>query len=170
MLKLEEQLVDENSLEEIYLAGGCLWGVQEFIRHISGVVRTEAGRVNGTSNSTKSEYDGYAECVRVVFDPNKLPVFELFKCFFEIIDPYSINKQGEDVGVKYRTGIHSKSKGHLNHAMDFISNLDVSEPVAVEVLPLVNFVRSDEEHQDRLTKNPNEKCHIPRDLLYKYKT
>ena len=169
-MNLEEELVDENSLEEIYLAGGCLWGVQEFIRHIAGVIRTEAGRVNGTSNSTKSEYDGYAECVRVVFDPTKLSDFELFKCFFEIIDPYTINKQGEDVGVKYRTGIYSESTAHLEHAMDFISTLEYSESVAVEVLPLINFVRSDEEHQERLKKNPDEKCHIPRNLLHKYRT
>jgi len=67
----------ETQTEEIYLAGGCLWGVQEFVRHLPGVIQTEAGRANGTSSSTKGEYDGYAACVRTVFDPAKVTVGQL---------------------------------------------------------------------------------------------
>jgi peptide-methionine (S)-S-oxide reductase len=89
--------------EEIYFAGGCLWGVQEFVRHLPGVIQTEAGRANGTSSSTKGEYDGYAECVRTVFDPAKVTLGRLLEYLFEIIDPYSINQQGPDIGEKYRT-------------------------------------------------------------------
>ena len=70
--------------EEIYLAGGCLWGVQEFVRHLPGVIKTEAGRANGATNSIQSEYDGYAECVRTVFDPAKVSVPRLIKYFFEV--------------------------------------------------------------------------------------
>ena len=104
---------DESTL---YFAGGCLWGVQEFLKHLPGVLTTEAGRANGLTNTTSSEYDGYAECVRVIFKPSKVTVNELFDYFFEIIDPYSINQQGEDVGKKYRTGIYSEHNTHLTSA------------------------------------------------------
>jgi peptide-methionine (S)-S-oxide reductase len=85
-------------LETIYLAGGCLWGVQEFLKTLNGVIKTEAGRANGTSKTLEGEYDGYAECVKTVFDPNIISVSQLISCLFEIIDPYSLNKQGADVG------------------------------------------------------------------------
>jgi peptide-methionine (S)-S-oxide reductase len=155
--------------EEIYLAGGCLWGVQEFVRHLLGVIYTEAGRANGTSSSTKSAYDGYAECVRTIFDPNQVNVARLVEYLFEIIEPYSLNKQGPDVGEKYRTGIYSKSEKHLQEAKSWIRSRKDAERIVVQVLPLTNFVQSDPEHQDRLTRYPEDKCHIPRKLLHKYK-
>jgi len=156
--------------ETIYFAGGCLWGVQEFVRHLPGVIQTEAGRANGTSSSTKGEYDGYAECVRTVFDPAKVTLGRLLEYLFEIIDPYSINQQGPDIGEKYRTGVYSKSECHLNEAKQWIASREDANLVAVEVLPLTNFLPSDPEHQDRLLRYPQEKCHIPSNLLYKYKT
>ena len=88
---------------------------------------------------------------------------------FEIIDPYSINKQGEDVGEKYRTGVYSKDPAHLLLAQEYINAREDKDRIAVEVLPLTNYVKSDEEHQDRLTRFPNDYCHIPLDLLHKYK-
>ena len=88
-------------MEEIYLAGGCLWGVQEFLRHLTGVCETEAGRANGTQTDTEGDYDGYVECVKTHFDPNQVTVEELMAYLFEIIDPYSLNQQGNDVGEKY---------------------------------------------------------------------
>tara|TARA_B100000925_G_scaffold250534_1_gene201890 strand:- start:86 stop:583 length:498 start_codon:yes stop_codon:yes gene_type:complete len=155
--------------EEIYLAGGCLWGVQEFVRHLPGVILTEAGRANGTSNSTKSVYDGYAECVRTVFDPHKVSVTRLVEYLFEIIDPYSLNQQGPDIGQKYRTGIYSKSAKHLQEAKIWIESREDAERIKLEVFPLKSFVPSDPEHQNRLTRYPNEKCHIPRMVLHKYR-
>lgn len=157
-------------METIYFAGGCLWGVQAFIRTLKGVVSTEAGRANGTSQSLYGEYDGYAECVKTVFDPEVVSVFELMDYFFEIIDPYSLNKQGEDVGKKYRSGIYSENERHLKEAKEYIEKRDNKERIVVEVLPLTNYVRSAEEHQDRLEKYPNDYCHIPKALLNKYKT
>ena len=157
------------NLDCVYFAGGCLWGVQEFIKHLPGVVSTEAGRANGTSNTTAGEYDGYAECVQVVFDTDKVELNTLISYFFEIIDPYSINKQGDDVGPKYRTAIYSKQPAHLSMARDYISQRDDAAKIVVEVLPLTNYVASDPEHQDRLTNYPDDYCHIPRDLLHKYK-
>ncbi len=156
-------------METIYFAGGCLWGVQAFIRTLKGVVSTEAGRANGTSQSLYGEYDGYAECVKTVFDPEVVSVYELMNYFFEIIDPYSLNKQGEDVGKKYRSGVYSENERHLKEAKEYIEKRDNKERIVVEVLPLTNYVRSAEEHQDRLEKYPNDYCHIPKALLNKYK-
>ena len=157
------------SEEVIYLAGGCLWGVQEFVRHLPGVLDTEAGRANGTSQSLDSEYDGYAECVRTTFDPEQVKVIQLIDYFFEIIDPYSLNKQGPDIGEKYRTGIYSKDEAHLVFAREFIRLRPDANKIVVEVLSLSSFLRSKDEHQYRLMKNPGEKCHIPSDLLLKYR-
>ncbi|MGL6259831.1 peptide-methionine (S)-S-oxide reductase [Vibrio sp. WXL210] len=157
-------------MEEIYFAGGCLWGVQEYMRHLPGVSETEAGRANGSTDSTASPYDGYAECVRTKFDPAKVSVEQLMAYFFEIIDPYSINKQGEDVGEKYRTGVYSKDPAHLQQASDYIQQRDDTDKIAVEVCLLSNYVKSDDEHQDRLTLRPDDYCHIPLDLLHKYKS
>ena len=156
-------------MEEIYFAGGCLWGVQEFMRHLPGVMSTEAGRANGTTDNTQTAYDGYAECVRTQFDPEQVSVEQLMAYLFEIIDPYSLNQQGVDVGLKYRTGVYSCHSHHLEKARQFITQREDSEQIQVEVLPLTNYVKSDLEHQDRLTLHPNDYCHIPLDLLHKYK-
>lgn len=156
-------------MEEIYFAGGCLWGVQEFMRHLPGVVSTEAGRANGTSNSTQGEYSGYAECVQVQFDPDVVSLTQLMGFFFEIIDPYSVNRQGEDVGEKYRTGVYSRDDQHLMAANHYISEQPNAKLIAVEVKHLVSYVKSDEEHQNRLTLHPDDYCHIPSELLHKYR-
>ncbi|WP_159819433.1 peptide-methionine (S)-S-oxide reductase [Colwellia sp. 20A7] len=168
-MKIEQYNNDNNEREVIYFAGGCLWGVQEFLKHLPGVFETEAGRANGLTDSTKSSYDGYAECVKVTFSPNAVNVNELIGYFFEIIDPYSINKQGEDIGKKYRTGIYSKQSRHLKSAAQFITRRDDADQIVVEILPLVNYVKSDEEHQERLTRFPNDYCHLPKKILHKYK-
>lgn len=157
-------------IEEVYLAGGCLWGVQEFIRHVPGVVKTEAGRANGSSSSTSGPYDDYVECVKTSFDPSKTSVERLMTHLFEIIDPYSINQQGDDVGRKYRTGIYSSITQHLSAANSFIASRNNADRIAVEVLPLTNYIPSDEEHQDRLTRFPNDYCHIPTNLMRKYRS
>ena len=157
-------------MEEIYFAGGCLWGVQEFLRHLPGVVDTQAGRANGSAPDTQSPYDGYAECVKTRFDPTLVTVETLMGYFFEIIDPYSINKQGQDIGEKYRTGVYSTVSAHLEQAQQFIQSREDADRIAVEILPLMHYLPSDDEHQDRLTRYPNDYCHIPVDLLHKYKS
>ncbi|WP_040508981.1 peptide-methionine (S)-S-oxide reductase [Gordonia soli] len=154
--------------DEIYLAGGCLWGVQAFVTTLPGVTFTEAGRVNGNSRSLDGDYDGYAECVRTRFDPTVVGVEQLMAYLFEIIDPYSVNRQGPDVGEKYRTGVYSDDPSHLDQARAFIGARDDADRIAVEVLPLGNYVRSADEHQDRLARVPDSACHLPRELLTKY--
>lgn len=155
-------------VEELYLAGGCLWGVQAFISTLPGVTSTEAGRANGTSQRLDSAYDGYAECVRTRFDPSVVSVEQLMAYLFEIIDPYSLNKQGPDLGQKYRTGIYSNKQTHLEEARAFIAARDDAHRIAVEVLPLANYLRSAEEHQDRLARFPEDSCHLPVEQLTKY--
>ncbi|GAA0177180.1 peptide-methionine (S)-S-oxide reductase [Clostridium sediminicola] len=155
-------------MEVVYFAGGCLWGVQAFIKTLPGVKFTEAGRANGTNNSLESDYDGYAECVKTKFDPRVVTIEQLMEYFFEIIDPYSLNKQGQDVGKKYRTGVYSEDSKHLEDAKAFISKRSDSDNIVVEVLPLTNYIRSAEEHQNRLARCPNDYCHIPEKILNKY--
>ncbi|WP_158838057.1 peptide-methionine (S)-S-oxide reductase [Polaribacter sp. L3A8] len=167
------------SKETIYIAGGCLWGVQEFLKHLPGVLETQAGRANGATKSTKTTYDSYAECVKTTFDPQLVSIEDLIHHFLEIIDPYSINQQGNDIGEKYRTGIYSDNQNHLLKAKKYIQKVEQTlnhqnktiKKIAIEVLPLTNFILSDAEHQDRLTLHPNDHsyCHIPLEILHKYK-
>lgn len=156
-------------METVYLAGGCLWGVQAFIKTLPGVEFTEAGRANGTSHTLDSDYDGYAECVKTGFDPSVVSIQELVGYLFEIIDPYSLNKQGQDVGEKYRTGVYSEKPEHLKEAKKFLSRRNDADRIMVEIMPLTNYVKSAEEHQDRLTKCPDDYCHIPDEVLNRYK-
>ncbi|MCH4888109.1 peptide-methionine (S)-S-oxide reductase [Acidaminobacter sp. JC074] len=156
-------------METVYFAGGCLWGVQAFIRTLPGVVKTEAGRANGSSQSLEGDYDGFSECVKTEFDPKIVTLSDLMTYFFEIIDPYSLNKQGQDVGLRYRTGLYSEDPKHLKEALAFIDKRNDKDAIVVEILPLTNYVKSAEEHQDRLERCPDDYCHIPEELLNKYK-
>ncbi|WP_062069650.1 peptide-methionine (S)-S-oxide reductase [Demequina sediminicola] len=155
--------------EEIYFAGGCLWGVQGFVATLPGVTSTEAGRANGSSARLEGDYDGYAECVKTRFDPDVVAVEEMMAYLFEIIDPYSANRQGPDIGTKYRTGVYSDNVIHLEAARAFIAAREDADRIAVEVLPLTNYVPSADEHQHRLARFPDDSCHLPRELLTKYR-
>lgn len=156
-------------METIYFAGGCLWGVQAFMKTIPGVIATQAGRANGSTHTLDGPYDGYAECVKTTFDPSIICITQLISCFFEIIDPYSINQQGADIGEKYRTGIYSLTPSHLQAVHNFINQQADKERIVVEILPLHNYVKSAPEHQDRLERCPHDYCHISTELLSKYK-
>lgn len=155
-------------MEEIYLAGGCLWGVQAFVRTLPGVVKTEAGRANGSSSTLDGPYDGYVECVKTQFDPAVVSIQGLITYLLEIIDPYSLNQQGNDVGEKYRTGIYSENPQHLSAANAFFHAREDRERIQVEVLPLFQYIPSAPEHQDRLLRCPDDYCHISKELLVKY--
>ncbi|WP_416350150.1 peptide-methionine (S)-S-oxide reductase [Mammaliicoccus lentus] len=157
-------------METVYIAGGCLWGVQAFFKTLPGVIDTEAGRANGESPTLEGPYDGYAECVKVIYNPEIVSINDLMHYLFEIIDPYSVNKQGQDEGLKYRTGLYSTEQAHLEEARAFISSRDDASQIAIEIKLLTNYITSAPEHQDRLTKYPNDYCHIPRALLKKYQS
>ena len=158
-------------METVYIAGGCLWGVQHFFDTVPGVQMTEAGRANGTTSSLDGPYDGYAECVKVVYDEKNTSISELMAHLFEIIDPYSLNKQGVDVGKKYRTGLYSTDPRHLEEARAFINGREDRDKIMLEVLPLTNYVRSAEEHQHHLERHPEDcsYCHIPDAVLNRYR-
>ena len=159
-----------------------MWGVQEFIKYVPGVISTEAGRANGSYQPTEPEalkndddqnaYDGYAECVQIEFDPSITSVTVLMEHLFEIIDPYSVNKQGIDVGEKYRTGVYSTDAQHLAEAERYIASREDADRIALEVLPLTKYVASDDIHQHHLSHFPEDHhlCNIPWDLLHKYKS
>ena len=111
-------------METVYLAGGCLWGVQAFVKTLPGVINTEGGRANGITDTLDGEYDGYVEVIKTEFDPQKVSVTDLMGYLFEIIDPYSVNKQGQDVGLRYRTGLYSEDEKHLKEAQQFIDGIE----------------------------------------------
>ncbi|RLQ89761.1 peptide-methionine (S)-S-oxide reductase [Planomicrobium sp. Y74] len=157
-------------MEIVYFAGGCLWGVQAYLKTLPGVAFTEAGRANGASHTLEGDYDGYAECVKTAFDPTVVTLRELMGYFLEIIDPYSLNKQGQDIGEKYKTGVYSEEPEHLKEVQAFLSGRNDYDRIVIEVMPLTNYVRSAEEHQDRLDRWPNDYCHIPKEILSKYKS
>src|SRR5699024_9985007 len=107
-------------MEVVYLAGGSLWGVQAFIKTLLGVPSTEAGQAHSTTKFLEGSYDGYAECVKTENDRTVVTIKDLMGFLFEVIDPYSLNKQGQDVGEKYRRGLCSENPEHLKEAEAFI--------------------------------------------------
>lgn len=165
--------VDSSNLEkkietkEIYLAGGCFWGTQHYFDCLSGVVRTEVGYANGkTENPTyeqvKHENTGHAETVRVIYDPEKRSLADLLIQYYKVIDPVSVNRQGGDVGVQYRTGIYYTDPDEYPVIAESLRELQkqYDKPLAVEALPLSNFYTAEEYHQKYLEKNPGGYCHI----------
>lgn len=158
-------------MKTIYLAGGCFWGAQRFFDQFDGVVCTEVGYANGpTENPTYKQVcmnSGHAETVRIVFDETVIGTAELLGYYFMIIDPLSVNKQGEDEGVQYRTGIYYDDASLLPdiEAVCTAQSEKLGSPIAVEVLPLENFYSAEEYHQKYLVKNPGGYCHVPKALL-----
>ena len=155
-------------MKEIYLAGGCFWGAEHYFRNIDGVVDTEVGFANGdtpepTYEQVYTDTTGYAETVRVIYNPDGLPLDELLRAFFCAIDPLSLNKQGEDDGTRYRTGVYYTDPADLPVARKVFEEIqaEYSSPLAVELLPLKNFFVADGRHQDYLVKNPEGYCHLP---------
>ncbi|MDR2349118.1 MAG: peptide-methionine (S)-S-oxide reductase MsrA [Deltaproteobacteria bacterium] len=155
-------------VKEICLAGGCFWGVERFLSLIPGVLETEAGYANGkTANPTYEsvcrENTGHAEAVRVRYDPTIIGLSELLDLFYGIIDPTSENKQGNDVGSQYRTGVWHSDPEDAPTIRDSLTRLSErhSKPLAVESGPLENFYPAEEWHQKYLVKNPGGYCHIP---------
>lgn len=156
---------------EIYLAGGCFWGVQKFFDQFEGVVRTEVGYANGPSEAPSYQEvcasSGHAEAVRICYDPERITLAELLEYFLSVIDPLSVNRQGNDVGVQYRTGIYYTDDGQLDEvrAVYVREEAKYGRPLAVEVARLENFYSAEEYHQKYLEKNPSGYCHIPREMF-----
>ncbi|NLL92317.1 MAG: peptide-methionine (R)-S-oxide reductase MsrB [Ruminococcaceae bacterium] len=168
----EEVLMNYNeNIKEIYLGAGCFWGTEEAFRLLEGVVSTEVGYANGGGfNTSYSEISktGHAEVLKLRYDSNRIHLAEILDRYFLIIDPFSINRQGNDIGRQYRTGIYYTDISDLpviKATIDYQNELHGRE-VAVETEELKNYVRAEEYHQKYLVKNPGGYCHInPNDLL-----
>lgn len=159
-------------MKEIYLAGGCFWGTEHYFKQIRGVISTTTGYANGnidnpTYEQVYTDSTGYAETVHIVYNPDVVSLTLLLEMFFRSIDPTSLNRQGEDCGTRYRTGIYYTSEEDIATIKDVYNGIEriIGEPLMVEVEPLRNFYPAEEYHQDYLDKNPRGYCHIPFELM-----
>ena len=172
----------------IYLAGGCFWGTQKFFDQFEGVISTEVGYANGPEDANDANgpddvnspddknspasaptyqdvcnNSGHAETVRIDYDDSVLSLTDLLNYYFLVIDPLSVNKQGGDVGIQYRTGIYYTSEEQLPEIEAVYREQEekAGAKLAVELEPLRNFYSAEEYHQKYLDKNPGDYCHIP---------
>ena len=158
-------------MQTIYLAGGCFWGTQKFFDQFDGVVETEVGYANGPESAPSYKDvcndSGHAETVRIVFDENVITLQKLLEYYFMVIDPFSVNRQGHDEGIQYRTGVYYTSEEQVPVIKSMFSLIEqkFGKPVAVELQPLANFYPAEEYHQKYLDKNPEGYCHIPKAML-----
>lgn len=159
-------------MKTIYLAGGCFWGTEHFLKQFKGILNTEVGYANG--NTANPAYEdvcynntGHAEAVKVDYDEIILPTEKLLNYYFMSIDPLSVNRQGNDCGTQYRTGIYYTDNSQLTDINKVVNEQEqkVRAKLAVEVGPLKNFYPAEEYHQDYLVKHPSGYCHIPNSLM-----
>ena len=161
-----------NTKAEIYLAGGCFWGTEHYLKQIDGVTETQTGYANGHGKNPSyqevcTDKTGFAEAVRVVYDPERLPLSMLLQLYFKSINPTSLNRQGNDIGTQYRTGIYYTNADDLPIIQAEMTKVAkrYDRPLQVEVLPLRNFYDAEDYHQDYLDKNPTGYCHLPQALF-----
>lgn len=151
----------------IYLAGGCFWGLQAYMKKLPGVLETEVGYANGKIENPSYEEvckndTGHAETVKVVYNSERLSLEMLLKAFFEVVDPTQLNEQGEDKGTQYRNGIfyvENEDVSVIREAIEAVKAI-YDKPVVTEMGELENFYPAEEYHQDYLDKNPGGYCHI----------
>jgi len=152
---------------EIYLAGGCFWGTEHFLKQINGVIDTQVGFANGSTLTPTYEEvckkgTGHAETVRVVYDKAVAPLEFILDLYYKTIDPTSLNRQGHDAGTQYRTGIYYTDSADLPVIKSSVAELEarIGKAAAIEVLKLDNFYPAEDYHQDYLGVNPGGYCHI----------
>jgi peptide-methionine (S)-S-oxide reductase len=156
------------STEKAILAGGCFWGVEELIRNLPGVTSTVVGYTGGNvPNATYRNHGTHAEGIEITFDPEKLSYRTLLEFFFQIHDPTTLNRQGNDRGTSYRSAIFYLSEAQKETANALIAEMTASKkwpgPIVTEVVPATDFWNAEEEHQNYLQKNPyGYTCHFIR--------
>ena len=160
-------------LKDIWFAAGCFWGAQKFFKQIDGVEFTEVGFANGKVQNPSyqqvyTDTTGHAECVHVRYDPERVSLKRLTELYFKIIDPLSLNKQGEDEGTRYRTGVYYEDERDFNILREVF--FDTEKRLGVEEMPvelqrLKCFYPADEYHQDYLDKNPGGYCHLSPEIF-----
>jgi peptide-methionine (S)-S-oxide reductase len=156
------------SVEKAILAGGCFWGVEELIRQLPGVISTVVGYTGGdVPNATYRNHGTHAEAIAITFDPGKLSYRELLEFFFQIHDPTTRNRQGNDIGASYRSAIFYLDEKQHETAIKLIDEMNASGKwpgkIVTEVVPASDFWDAEEEHQDYLQKHPfGYTCHYIR--------
>lgn len=164
-IKSNNPLTMQNE-KNIYLAGGCFWGMQAYFEGVEGVLETDVGYAN--ANIPKPRYEDvdsdYAETIRIRYDASKAPLQFLLELYFDVIDPTLLNRQGNDIGRQYRTGIYFKDPSDEAIAKTALEKLQkkYTRPVVVECIPLKSFYPAEPYHQQYLRKNPGGYCHISR--------
>ncbi len=166
-------------MSQVYFAGGCFWGVEEYFARVHGVNTTTCGYANGKEGIQNPSYREvrtgetlFAETVKVEYDPEVITLKVLCEQFFKIIDPLSANRQGNDVGTQYRTGIFYTNKNDLPTIKEVVAAVEgkLKQQTAVVIEPLKNFYPAEEEHQKYLRKNPDGYCHVSFDSLKEIRT
>lgn len=173
IVKMADKTVEEKmkavqgELKEIYLAGGCFWGLEAYMERVHGVVDVVSGYANGKTDNPKYEdllykNSGHAETVKVVYDSAKTDLSTLLAYYIKVVDPTSLNKQGNDRGSQYRTGIYFIDQEEEREIQNFLAQVQekFDKPLVIENLPLKGFTMAEDYHQDYLKKNPNGYCHI----------
>ncbi len=154
--------------ERAVLAGGCFWGMEDLIRKLPGVEKTRVGYTGGdVSNATYRNHGTHAEGIEIVFDPDKISYRQLLEFFFQIHDPTTPNRQGNDRGSSYRSAIYYVNEAQKQLAIDTIADVNASGrwpgKVVTELEPVSDFWEAEPEHQDYLLNFPNGyTCHFPR--------
>lgn len=162
---------------EIYLAGGCFWGLQKYLdTEVMGIIETEAGYANGWTDNIKyidlhQFKTGYCESVKIIYDADIISLSELLNEFFYTIDPTTLNRQGPDIGPQYRTGIYYVDENDKLTIENALLELQkkYTERIVVECKPLTKYIKAEEYHQKYLDNNPNGYCHIDFEKIHKLK-
>lgn len=154
--------------ETAILAGGCFWGMQDLLRKMPGIISTRVGYTGGdVANATYKNHGTHAEAIELVFDPDTISFRRLLEFFFQIHDPSTVNRQGNDLGTSYRSAIFTTSDAQRATALETIEDVDASGlwpgKVVTEVVPAGPFWEAEENHQDYLVKHPQGyTCHFIR--------
>ena len=154
--------------ERAVLAGGCFWGMEDLIRRQPGVIKTRVGYTGGdVPNATYRDHGTHAEGIEILFDPDKTSYRRILEFFFQIHDPTTVNRQGNDIGTSYRSAIYYVDETQKAVAIDTIADVDASGlwpgKVVTQVEPVSDFWEAEDYHQDYLVKNPRGyTCHFPR--------
>lgn len=162
--------------KEIYLAGGCFWGMQAYFDNVKGVCATEVGYANGrvenpTYEMVCKEDTGFAETIHIIYDTDIVTLEHILSLYYDVIDPTSYHRQGNDIGEQYRTGIYyidEEDHTVINTSLQELKT-HYSEPIVVECEKLINFYSAEEYHQNYLLKNPNGYCHISKQKIEEVK-
>ncbi len=156
---------ENKEFKKAYIAGGCFWGLEELMRTQRGVVDIVAGYTGGSNdNPTYDNHPGHAEALEVTYDPGQTDFWHILDFFFQIHNPTTLNRQGNDVGTSYRSAIFYQNEEEKKQAEDFIKVVDASgrwgAPVVTTLEPFKAFYEAEEYHQDYLQKNPGGyTCH-----------